>query len=506
MQILAAFRTLYLDAVIVSNSESFHYHQKHTYPQTDEWQATYQRIPTVCDELLERAGATRIAARGLADAAGGDIFTDFEAWEEETLWPAIRKVHGNKGNVPHDDDFQLDAEIMTATRASNLRQTVHRARVIRNVQIESNTSQRWHIKTELPSNLSYRPGDYLAVLPLNHASTIHRVITRFGLPWDATIRVKSASTTLPHESPVSVYDILKAYVELNQPATARAIKKLVAGAADEKEKSALEELSTSKFTSEITTKHVSILDLLERYPSVSLPFQVYLAMLPQLRLRQYSISSSPLADPRTCTLTFNKLDTTHLSGDGRFLGTASNYLSQLQPGDVLDVMVKESHASFHLPLDIENTPLIMAAAGTGIAPFRGFIQERACQAKAGRRLAPALLFFGCRTPDDVPHGQELTEWANNGIVDLRLACSGDPARSNGARYVQERMERDIAYIRELFDKGAKIYMCGSGRVADGVKEVVLRSWMENNPGKSAEEAERWFTGLRNERFMSDVFD
>lgn len=456
---------------------------------------------------MEKSGATRIAVRGLADAAASDMFTDFEEWEEHAFWPAMQNLHGSKETVSREDDFYLDAEIMTTTRASHLKQTVHEARIVKNSQIESSTSQRWHLETELPSDLSYKAGDYLAVLPLNHASTIHRVMTRFRLPWDAVIRVNTTSTTLPHGAPVSVYDVLKAYVELNQPATVRNIKKLAAAAVDEKEKSALEEIaSTSSFTSEITAKHVSVLDLLERYPSISIPFQVYLAMLPQLRLRQYSISSSPLANPQTCTLTYNKLDTTHLSGVGRFLGAASNYLAALQPGDIFHVIVKESHVAFHLPLDIENTPLIMVAAGTGIAPFRGFVQERACQAKAGRKLAPALLFLGCRTPDDVPHSQELADWVAAGTVDLRLACSQDPTKSNGARYVQERMRNDIADVRRLFDNGAKIYICGSGRVANGVKDTVINSWMERHPQKSREEADDWFTGLRNERFTSDIFD
>lgn len=422
------------------------------------------------------------------------------------MWPAIRKINGDDKNAPRDDDFHLEAEIMTATRASHLKQTVRAARVVKNSQIESGKSQRWHIELELPSDLGYRAGDYLAVLPLNHASTIHRVMTRFSLPWDATIKVKTTSTTLPHDSPVSVYDILKAYVELNQPATLRNVKKLAAAATNENEKSALEDLSAAKFTSEITAKHISVLDLLERFPSISTPFQTYIAMLPQIRLRQYSISSSPLANPQTCTLTYNVLDTEHLSGDGRFLGTASNYLSTLHPGDIFHVMVKESHASFHLPLDIEETPLIMVAAGTGIAPFRGFLQERACQAKAGRKLAPALLFFGCRTPSDVPHSEELNEWVTNGVVDLRLACSQDSAKTKGARYAQERLEKDKADLLDLFGKGAKVYICGSGKIANGVKDVVTRSWMQRHSGTTKDEADQWFSGLRNERFMSDVFD
>ena len=235
-------------------------------------------------------------------------------------------------------------------------------------------------------------------------------------------------------------------------------------------------------------------------------------MLPQLRLRQYSISSSPLAEPGSCTLTWSVIDEESFQGEGkRFLGVASNYLSNLQEGDRILVTVKQSHQSFHLPLNIANTPLIMVCAGTGIAPFRGFVQERALQIEAGRKLAPALLFFGCQKPgqDDL-HADEISAWASKGAVDVRYAYSRDSASSNGAKYVQDRYWADREDVLRQFHSGAKVFVCGSGRVADGVKDASVKMFMQSNDEtgepKTKEEAETWFDGLRNERFMSDVFD
>ena len=235
-------------------------------------------------------------------------------------------------------------------------------------------------------------------------------------------------------------------------------------------------------------------------------------MLPQLRLRQYSISSSPLAEPGHCTLTWSVIDGESFQGDGKhFLGVASNFLSNLQEGDRIHVNVKHSHQSFHLPLDIADTPLIMVCAGTGIAPFRGFVQERAMQIEAGRKLAPALLFFGCHKPgqDDL-HADEISAWASKGAVDVRYAYSRDPASSNGAKYVQDRLWADREDVMRFFHSGAKVFVCGSGRVAEGVKDASVKMFMQSGDGlggsKTKEEAETWFNGLRNERFMSDVFD
>jgi cytochrome P450/NADPH-cytochrome P450 reductase len=107
-------------------------------------------------------------------------------------------------------------------------------------------------------------------------------------------------------------------------------------------------------------KRRSALDLLEEYPSASLPLGDFLAMLPPMRIRQYSISSSPLADPETASITWSVIDApSKVGGERRFLGVASNYLSNVEAGDRIHVAVKPSHGQFHPPNDIEKTPVIM---------------------------------------------------------------------------------------------------------------------------------------------------
>lgn len=479
----------------------------------DDWRATYQRIPTICDELLAKAGATCLTARGECDVAVNDIFDEFDTWEGDAFWPAVTKTFGGS-DLEGDEIFSLEAEISTNVRASHLKQAVREAVVVQNDIIGStgkNNRHKRHVELLSPTDLEYRAGDYLAILPINHDDTIHRIMTRFSLPWDAMIQIVSKTTTLPSAGPVSVYDLLAAYVEINQPATQRILKKLTSATHDEEDKAALEKLSADAFGREVTAKRVSVLDLLERHPSISITFQEYLSMLPQLRLRQYSISSSPLATPGHCTLTFGVLEEAALSGHGkRFYGVASNYLARLRPGDRIHVQVKESQASFHLPSDIEETPLIMAAAGTGIFPFRGFIQERAKQVEAGRELAPAMLFFGCQDADDVPYTDELAQWVVDGVVDVRFAFSKQSQESSGAKYVQDRVWHDREEVEELFRKGAKVFVCGHGRVGDGLKwkAIDMRQDKASRAGRKLdkEDLEKWFGELRNERYMADIFD
>ena len=287
---------------------------------------------------------------------------------------------------------------------------------------------------------------------------------------------------------------------------------MIKSTTDDLTKAELERLKGDAFNLEIKEKRVSPLDLLERFPKIDVPFGAFLTMLPQLRLRQYSISSSPLAETGSCTLTWGVIDEESFQGDGkRFLGVASNFLSNLHEGDRIHVNVKPSHQAFHLPLDIAETPLIMVCAGTGIAPFRGFVQERALQIDAGRKLAPALLFVGCQKPgqDDL-HADELSAWASKGAVDIRYAYSRDLESSNGAKYVQDRVWADREDVLHYFRSGAKVFICGKGKVADGVKDASVKMYMqaqeEEGKPKTKEEAEKWYNSMRNERFMSDVFD
>ena len=170
--------------------------------------------------MLEEKGATRLLDRGLADAANNDVFNDFEKWEDEEFWPTIKKTYGTKDAL--DDMVNLDIEISTTLRSSHLRQDVKEAVVLKNQALDSGTqAPKRHIELRLPTDMTYRAGDYLAVLPITNTSVVRRVIERFSLPWDAYITIRSAESYLPVGQQMSVFGVLSAYVELSQPATRR---------------------------------------------------------------------------------------------------------------------------------------------------------------------------------------------------------------------------------------------------------------------------------------------
>ena len=475
--------------------------------QTGHWKDTFQHVPKTTDICLKNAGAKRLVRRGIADAANNQIFDDFEKWESDMFWPTVRASFGGE-DTSTSDAPTLDIETSVLPETSHLVQEVGETIVLKNEIISSgsDTSKR-HVELQLPPGVQYRAGDYLAVHPINPPETMQRVAKRFVVSLDAVICIKSKDTFLPQGTPMPIRDILGPYVELGQPATRSGIKTLIYYTEDSATKAQLESRIGDSFALSITAKNTSILDLLEVHPNIALPFPVYLAMLTNLHPRQYSISSSPLDNPKTCSLTFSVLAAPALTDESRtFLGVASTYLSSLSPSDRLLTNHLPSAPSFHLPSDPEATPLIMICAGTGIAPFRGFVQERATLVASGKTLAPALLFMGCRDPStDALYHKDLAQWTQDGAVTVRWAFSRGGENGAQRKHVQERVWDERREVKALFDRGAKVFVCGKRAMADGVVDVLLRMRREWT-GESAAQAGDWFEGVRGKRFVADVFD
>ncbi|CAK7265075.1 hypothetical protein SEPCBS57363_001399 [Sporothrix epigloea] len=190
-----------------------------------DWAQTFHKIPKLVDELLEQCGGERLVPMGGTDAADGNMFEDFETWEDGVLFPALKKKYGGQ-DVEGGALSSLTIEI-TTPRASNLRQDVREAIVVAAYPLtEGGSARRMHLEIQLPSDIKYSAGDYLAVLPFNRQASIMRTMRRFRLPWDAHITVHApkgsdAQTNLPINTPLPAYGVLGAYVELGQPATKR---------------------------------------------------------------------------------------------------------------------------------------------------------------------------------------------------------------------------------------------------------------------------------------------
>jgi len=243
--------------------------------------------------------------------------------------------------------------------------------------------------------------------------------------------------------------------------------------------------------------------LLEEHPACELPLHTYLEMLSLLAPRYYSISSSPSVDGTRCSITVGVVEGSASSGRGIYKGVCSNYLAGRRAGETIHATVRETKAGFRLPEDA-SVPIIMIGPGTGLAPFRGFLQERAALKASGAKLGPAMLFFGCRHPDqDYLYADELKSFETGGIAELHTAFS----RAEGPKtYVQNLVSAQKERVWSLIEQGAIIYVCGDGGKMEPDVKAALVAIHRERSGSDANEGQRWIDDLGTKnRYVLDVW-
>ncbi|OJH42891.1 cytochrome [Cystobacter ferrugineus] len=477
-----------------------------------DWAATYQAIPKHFDERLSAAGAEALVARGEADARG-DFFGDFEHWYAP-FWETVGAALGVSSRAVSSEPLYT-VEVVPSSSAELVKQNkLELATLVDNRELVDMTSplgrSKRHLAFKLPEGVTYAAGDYLAVLPENHPDLVERAARRFGLRTDAAVVLHSTrgamASSLPTDTPVSVQELLGRHVELSAPATRKDLERLAEKNPCPPHAMHLAALAqdAERYKKEILDKRVSVLDLLEQYTSCILTFGDFLELLPAMRVRQYSVSSSPRADPTVCTLTVAVVDAEAWSGQGRFHGTCSSYLARLRPGEQVAVAVRTPNAPFHPPAS-NATPIIMVGAGTGLAPFRGFIQERALRHTRGEAAGPALFFFGCDHPEvDFLYREELAAWEREGVVKVLPAFFRQP--EGDVMFVQHRLWKEREQVKALLAQGAQFFICGDGRrMAPAVRETLAKIHQER-VGCSEAEATAWLEGMEKQgRLVADVF-
>jgi cytochrome P450/NADPH-cytochrome P450 reductase len=369
-----------------------------------------------------------------------------------------------------------------------------------------------HIEVELPAGLNYRVGDHLSVVPRNDPTLVDSVARRFGfLPADQ-IRLQVSEgrrAQLPVGNAVSVGRLLTEFVELQQVATRKQIQIMAEHTRCPMTKPKLmayvgeDDASAERYRAEVLNKRKSVFDLLEEHPACELPFHLYLEMLSLLAPRYYSISSSPAGEASRCSVTVGVVEAPASSGHGIYRGVCSNYLARRRTGDTVHATVKETKAGFRLP-DDNAVPVVMIGPGTGLAPFRGFLQERAARRAKGATLGPAMLFFGCRHPEqDFLYADELAAFATEGICELHTAFS----RADGAKtYVQHHVAAQKDRVWQLIEQGAIVYVCGDGSKMEPDVKAALVAIHREKSGADEGAANRWIEdmGAKN-RYVLDVW-
>jgi cytochrome P450/NADPH-cytochrome P450 reductase len=484
-----------------------------------EWAATYQAVPTLLDDQLEAHGGRRVQPRGEGNAIG-DFDAQYRAWHGR-LWTDLAAALDLPAAVAATapagprlaitlTNRQLSNPVVMSYRARPAQ--VRANRELLTVDGGQPARSTRHIEIAMPAGTSYRAGDHLGVLPRNRIELLRRVMTHFGLDAGQYITIipnSGSHTHLPIDEPTPVIGVLGSCVELQDVATRDDLEVLAAYTDDPQQKAALRSLtgndeeSEARYRERVFAPNRSVLDMLGEFPACRLPFEVYLDMLPPLRPRYYSISSSPLASPDVCSITAGVLRAPARSGTGTFTGVASGHLAELPGNGTVFVFVREPTIAFRPPAP--DVPMVMVGAGTGLAPFRGFLQERAALRARGVTVAPSLLFFGCREPgSDFLYADELLGYQRDGLVRVENAFSRESGQP--CRYVQDAMLDRADEVWTMLQGDAVVLVCGNAStIAPGVRASLIRIFRDRTATSEADAA-AWLAGLRtSDRFVEDIW-
>ncbi|MED1093597.1 bifunctional cytochrome P450/NADPH--P450 reductase [Bacillus paramycoides] len=469
------------------------------------WTSTYQKVPFFIDEQLAKKGAERLTERGEGDASD-DFEAVYEEWREQ-IWIDVADYFNLdiKGNETSAStlSFEYVGSGSIATLAK-----VHptfTAQVDKNKELQQPCSARStrHLEISLPSNVTYKEGDHLGVIPRNYPELVNRVLIRFQLNGSHYIRLTSNNKKLVHlplGRTVSINELLQ-FVELQEPVTRNQLRAIAAKTVCPPHKKELEELLDKKVYKErVLSKRLTMLELLEKYPACEMEFGEFIELLPGLRPRYYSISSSPRVNDQKLSITVSVVEDNAWSGNGQYKGIASTYLAQLKEGDFITCFVSTSQSGFELPKE-PKTPIIMVGPGTGVAPFRGFLQARKAMKVNGESLGEAHLYFGCRSlEEDYLYQEELEQAQSEGIVTLHTSFSR--MKEQPKSYVQHLMKQDAEKLIDLLNQGAHLYICGDGRkMAPDVENTLIKCYA-NIHNVSEQQASAWLQQLEEKLYYS----
>ncbi|MFC9075739.1 cytochrome P450 [Streptomyces sp. NPDC057062] len=488
-----------------------------------QWVATYQAFPKRIEEGLLAAGATPAIERGTADAAG-----DFDGMATRwmnTLWTTLAEEYAADTSDDGGPRFQVQLLTEADVRPAIVSEQAYPLTVVANEELVSDPTGLWDfsiepprpaaksITVELPEDASYDTGNHLAIFAKNDPPLVNRALARLGVDRDQVLRLDQPAggrTHFPVGAPVTAGLLFTEFVELQDVATRYQLQTLAGHTECPWTRPQLQAYTADtaeaeeRYQTEILGKRVSVLNLLERFPAVELPLAVFLEMMGPIRPRFYSISSAPLANPRHVRLTVGLLEGPALSGDGRYRGTCSSYIAGLEPGDVIYGYVRVPSPTFAPPAD-PATPLILIGPGTGIAPLRGFLEERAHQHANATQVGLSQVFVGCRHPEhDYFYRQEMQDWEQTGIAQVHTAYSA--VTGHPARFVQDAIAGAADTVWQTIQDGAYIYVCGDGRrMAPAVREALAAIYRKHT-GTDDEAAQQWLAQLEaEERYQQDVF-
>jgi sulfite reductase (NADPH) flavoprotein alpha-component len=432
------------------------------------------------DAQLEKLGGTRLLDRVDCDV---DYEEKAEAWVAELAEVIAKKAVPAATPVP----VAVGGMPVAAPVSEYTKKNPFPAALLERVNLNGRGSAKETIHMELlleDSGLTYEPGDALGVVPVNDPDVVEEVLEALdGKPDEEVVTSRGIE---------SLRDALMGTFEITT--ITRPFLRAYAEAVESKELQALigdnDKLNEWLYGREL-------IDVLSTWPAKGIPTAEFLDMLRKLPPRLYSIASSLAAHPDEVHLC---VGVTRYEAHGRMRkGVCSTYLADRVALDETIRVYVDANKNFKLPASVD-TPVIMVGPGTGIAPFRAFVEDRELQG-GGKNW----LFFGEQHFDtDFLYQTEWQQWHKDGVLDnIDVAFSRDQKEKI---YVQDRMRQKAKELYAWLQEGAHFYVCGDeSRMAHDVHTALLDIVKEQG-GMSAEDADAYVKGLQKDRrYQRDVY-
>jgi len=461
-----------------------------------------------------------------------DLEGDFETWKDNVFWPTLKEMYMKDAEVPilNDDVDQLpecayEVEYLDKTAKPEMQpEQINNASkyyfssydcpvsVVRELRTKEDSGSTVHVEIDISKakGLEYSTADNLGVLPVNSPDVIESVADSLGYDLDATFAIRAAPDKewqgSPFPNPTTVRECLSRYCDLTGSPRRSDLKQLAAYAKDPIDKKALLRMASKEGKAEYKEKIVDavfgLVDILRMCPSIEAPLEHFLMFCPRLVPRYYTISSSSSVHPKSVHLTVSVTEAT--KKDGSILkGVCSSHLADVKPKETVRVFNRES--TFRLPQDTSR-PILMVGPGTGVAPMRALLQERAFQRKKEKKqVGKSILYFGCKKRSmDYIYEDEMKSFQKDGTLSqLHLAFSREQQKKV---YVQHLLAQNAKATWKLLDKeGVYVYVCGGTRMGQDVSEA-LQTICETEGGMNAGDAKDYIKNLAaNGRYVQELW-
>ncbi|MDL1994502.1 assimilatory sulfite reductase (NADPH) flavoprotein subunit [Staphylococcus saprophyticus] len=432
------------------------------------------------DAKLLELGAERLADRQDCDLDFDDLA---EKWMNKNI--EILNQSTGHGSTPTSTET-----VQSAKEKRYSKSNPYQAEVLENINLNGRGSNKEvrHVELLLDNyGESFEPGDCVVVLPQNEPEIVTLLIETLGWDKDIEIPINDDGDTLPLEKALTEhFEITKLTKPLLQKAA---------------ELFGNTELLSQIDNAEWIQQYVDgrdVIDLLTEFPTSELKPETFYKLLRKLPAREYSIASSYEATPDEVHITVGAVR--YEAHERTRKGVCSVQLAErIQPGDTLPIYLKKN-PNFKFPFD-EETPVIMIGPGTGVAPFRSYMQEREELGLSGN----TWLFFGEQHfTTDFLYQTEWQAWLKDEtLAKLDLAFSRDTEEKI---YVQHRIAQQSELFYEWLQDGAAIYVCGDEKhMAKDVHDTI-RSVIEQEGDMSEADAEAYLTQMKQEkRYQRDVY-